>query len=24
MDLILEHCEKLERAGISGLMASWT
>ena len=24
MDLILEHCENLERAGISGLMASWT
>jgi hypothetical protein len=24
MDLILEHCEHLERAGISGLMASWT
>lgn len=22
--LVLEHCEKLEREGISGLMASWT
>ncbi len=24
MDLILEHCERLRKAGISGLMASWT
>ena len=24
MDLILEHCEHLRQAGISGLMASWT